>query len=312
MSDDAVTPDPGPSPEPNPEPADALPPLPAPRFDTQPYREYKPPAVVGSLLFLTSMSVAGFLVGLVVSFIALKIFYLLFIFPVCIGIALGAIGNWLVRFIRVREKFVLWAAGVLVAVATMFGWHFGYYLSELNDAEQQRPGARAIILNDPLAFFRLLDRRAERGLTILRRGRVEQNVGYVGSYAYWVFEMFLMGLMAYTLFKTAGAEPLCDRCQGWKRSRYLGRMTTVPPELVTGPLLDGQLLTLVDRATVTDDICLRFKAAICPTCKTAAPVDITLEQLAPNEKGHIKTTVLEQVRYPGDVLPFLDARRERA
>jgi hypothetical protein len=313
MNDDAVTPEPDPLPGPSAEaePAAPAPGLPAPRFDTQPYYVYNPPAPTGALLLLTGMSVAGFLVGLIASVISHWL-YLVVIFPIGMGVVLGGIGSFLVKFGKARAKFVLWSAGAIAGLATMFGLHVGYFVSELNELEGRVPGVRAVVLRDPTAFFRFLDMRAERGVVIGKGGQADKNLGYEGSYVYWVFEMGLIGYIAFIIFSQSAATPLCERCQGWKSERYLGRMTPVPAELVTGPLLDGDLLTLVDRATVTDDVCLRFKATFCPACGPLAPVDVTLERLAPNEKGHIKTSVLEQVRYPGDVLPLLDARRERA
>jgi hypothetical protein len=313
MNDDAVTPEPDPLAEPSAEPAAPAPApaLPAPRFDTQPYYEYNPPAPTGALLLLTGMSVAGFLVGLIASVISNWI-YLVIIFPAIMGAVLGGIGTFLVRAGKARAKFVLWAAGAITGLATMFGMHVGYFVSELNELEGRIPGVRAMVLRDPWAFFRFWDMRAERGIVIGKGGQADKNLGYEGSYGYWAFETVIIGWIAFAIFHQAAGAPLCERCQGWRVERYLGRMTPVPAELVTGPLLDGHLLTLVDRATVTDDVCLRFKATLCPACGPLAPVDVTLERLAPNEKGYIKISVLEQVRYPGEVLPLLDARRERA
>jgi hypothetical protein len=317
MTSDAITPEPDPRPEPGgitPEPGATNPePPPAPRFDTEPYRVVNPAPFLGTMVLLFVLPVAGLVIGLVASVIA-QWFYLVILFPVGMGVLAGLVGMFLVTVGKARGTFVLLSAAVAVAATTVLGLQFGKFIRFLNVLEEKHPGVRAMALRDPSAFRKFMDFQAEQGVTIGRPGRGDKgmNLGYAGSYIYWLVEAGLVGVMAFTLMRAAASVPLCERCRRWKQERVLGQLPAVPAELVSGPLIDGELLTLLERATESGGEGFVLKVAACPECGPEACADVTLEQQTRNKKGEVATRQIGRVRYPGAVLPLLDARRGQA
>jgi hypothetical protein len=306
MTSDAVTPEP----DSRPQPGDiTLEPLAGRRFDAEPYRITGPAPLAGMLLLIIALPAAGLAIGLLTSYIA-QWLYLVILFPFAMGALAGGVGWVLVRVGKAHTPAILWSATVLTALATILGLHFGHYLRALNAAEQQVPGVLARGISDPSMFGRYIDNSAEEGVTIARRhrrGDKSLNLGYVGSYIYWAAEAGFIGYVLFLILRSAAQASLCEHCRRWKNERLLGQLPEGPPDLFGGSLLDGNLLTLLEHTTAAGQEGLVLKAAICPSCKAEATVDIALVEVTRNSKGYKRTRQLDRVRYPGDVLAFLDA-----
>jgi hypothetical protein len=304
VTNDSITP------EPDPRPEDATPERPSPpRFDTEPYRVTGPSPLAGTLLLIAVLPVAGLLVGLLGSYIS-QWFNPVVLFPLAMGALVGGMGWVLVKAGKARGPVVLEVATVLTAGVTILGLHYGQYFRQLNAWEQQFPGILARGVSSPREFGRYIDREAEDGVTIGKPdiGNKVINLGYVGSYIYWIVEAGFVGFMIFVLLRLGAEAPLCELCQRWKKERMLGLLSDRPPDLVSGLLLDGHVLTLLKQARLYGEEGLVLKAAACPACGPEASVDVALEQLTRNAKGQKQTKKLERVRYPGEVLAFLDAR----
>jgi hypothetical protein len=285
-----------------------------PRFDVEPYRDTRPLPVGGTLALLLGMSAAGLAVGSIASFVA-QWFYLAVIFPLGMGLLAGGAGQYLVRMGKARGRLACGLAAVLTGVVTILAFHFGGFLRELAVAEPQAPGTRARALRDPAEFVRYVERRAEEGVTVggslLRRAK-PMRWRHGEFYVYWGLEALVVTLAAVAPLRLASAVPPCERCGRWQEERPLGLVPHGPADEVTGPLRAGELLALLAAAAPPGDDGLLLKAAVCPGCGAEAPVVVSLERRKPDAKGRTDATPLDRVRYPGAVLPFLDARAGRA
>jgi hypothetical protein len=283
------------------------------RFNTEPYRVTGPSPPAGTLLLVMVLPAAGFLIGLVTSLFA-QWLYLTVVYPIAMGSLAGVVGWALIRIGKARGPIVIGVATVLTAATTMLGLHFGIFMRRMSLLDNQQPGLRATALSNPKFFFLDMNQRAEEGVTIRKpgsgwaRGR-GVNVGYAGSYVYWAVEVALAGLMVWTILRAAAERPLCEICRRWKAERLLGTLPRTQPDLVLGPLRDGHLLALLADAEPVGPEGLRLKAAFCPECEARATVDVALDEVGLNARRRRQTKRFERVRYAGDVLAFLDARR---
>jgi hypothetical protein len=308
MSSDAITPNPNPNPKPNAEAAPA--PEPPPRFDTEPYRLTNAHPPLGTLLLLTALPAAGVLIGLLTSIVAQRL-YLVVLFPALMGLAAGGVGWVLVKVGKARGPALIATAAGITAIAMMAGFHFGVFLHVVNEEIKNQPDIQMADLVDLKTFANFIDARAEDGVTIGKPGREDKgiNLGYAGSYVYWLAEIGFAGYVIFVTLRTAASTPLCERCRRWKREWQLKLLPATAPEVVREPLHEGDLLTLLTRWPATGAEGLALKAAACPTCGPEGTVDVALEVVRVNHKGGQVAERVDCVRYPGTVLPFLDSWR---
>jgi hypothetical protein len=286
----------------------------APRFDAVPYRSAGSSPFGGTLLLFAGLAIAGLAVGLIASLVA-QVLYLVVIFPIVMGLLVGGAGAVLVKRGKVRGPMAIAAASVLAAVVTMLGMHLGVYLKALREIDKQVPGIMAQALSDPMVFVRFVDSRAREGVTIghgRARGGNGMNLGYAGSYIYWLVEMGFVGFIAFGLMRTASQQPLCELCQGWKKERTVGCLPDGNTDVASGALLEGHLLTLLQHTDPSGPTGLILKAASCPDCGPRSTVDVALVQVSLNAKGQQQWKEISRVSYPGDALAFLDAPKKPA
>jgi hypothetical protein len=303
MSSDAITPEPAPQRAPAP-PA-------APRFVTEPYQPDGNAPFLGTLLTFAGLIGAGALVGALTGFVH-QWFYLVFLFPVVMGLAVGAAGMGLVKAFKLRNSLLAGLAAVLGGVTTQTAMHYVDYQRFLGQVEEKLPGTRAELAAKGFGLPQFIDFRAREGVTIGRLGHGDKgiNLGYYGSYVYWGLEVLLIAGIALVMLRAAAAAPFCAACSGWKERRYLARVDTPAHEQVE-TLRDGELVGLLQRSWPAKGEGLLLKASVCPRCGADAPVDVALESHTTNEKGEKKVKELAHFTYPGDVLPFLDAPLRR-
>src|SRR5918999_1394985 len=105
------------------DPAPAAPPSsPAPRFNVAQYRPAGGFTSAGVMMLVGALLVAGGVLGFVVHLVS-QAFYLIILFPVLIGVALGWIGVRMVKQGRVRSPLLGGVAGLLGGVLAMFMVH---------------------------------------------------------------------------------------------------------------------------------------------------------------------------------------------
>ncbi len=287
----AGTPPPAPLPQPQ------QPPLPAVSFPTDPYWPDGGVPVGGLFGMIALTLLAGVAVGVVAGLIRLG-FYLVLIFPILMGAAVGGAGYGAVTLCKVRNRFLAAMTGVLAGCVTMLAMHFVSYVFFVNKFGVQ------------IGFGRYIDELAKVGVRInsTRGGNPRDkgiNLGYVGSYIYWLVEAAIVAGFAGAMMGTRAGKPFCRRCGSWKTQHNLG-VLFLPRADAADFFEAGELSRLVDPANPPGEGPITLTVWWCPYCLDEAPVDAALAQTVQGKKN-VKVTQLGMRTYPGEALPVFRA-----
>lgn len=304
MSNDAITPEPNPDPIPPEAAAEATPP---PRFQTQPYVPDGSAKPLGLALTLGGGLVAAVLVGFLAGFIG-QWFYLVVLFPFIIGFALGGAGIGLIKVGKLRNPLLAGIAAGLSGVMAMGTMHYVNYQRDLDTAAVKLAVDRAALENG-ISFARYLDLSAQEGVTISRATGKDKgmNLGYVGSYIYWLVEMILVAGVAWVMMRKTAAAPFCASCNTWKNDRPLAMVTVPAEDMAVRAVQEGDVVSLLSCAGPIQAQGLLLKTAVCPRCGAEGEVDVALERVTKNSKGQKQMTLVTRATYPGEVLRFLQS-----
>jgi hypothetical protein len=273
------------------------------RFAAEPYRAEGgfslPGFVLAFLLTILGAVLAGSLAGWVS-----KWFYLVLLFPGGIGVLVGLAGAAGASWGKLRNRglaMFLGIDGACVALAVVHYVMFRHFLAEL---EKTMPGAAELRFSWP-ALVSFIDQSAVAGVEIIDRGNKPMNLGYYGSYIYWLLEIVLVAVIAGAIIASRAAEPFCTACQSWKTVRPLGRIQ-VPRDVALEVITSGELGRLAGHNVGVGPGRLSLEAAVCSDCGSAATVDISFKEVTVDNKGTEKLTKLAHVTYPGEALPVLE------
>jgi hypothetical protein len=253
---------------------------------------------VGGLFAMLSLTLlAGVAVGVLIGLIRLG-FYLVLVFPIAMGAAVGAAGLGAVVLGKVRSRLLAAGTGLLAGCVTILAMHFVSYLFFLS-----KFGVQA-------SFGQYIDALAKAGVTInsTRGGGPRDkgmNLGYVGSYIYWFVEMAIVaGFAAGMMGKRAG-KPFCSACGSWKTEHHLG-VLFLPRADAMDYFEAGELSRLVGPQNPPGEGPIGLSVWWCPYCLDAAPVDAALAQSVQGKKS-VKVTPLGTRTFPGEALPVFRA-----
>jgi len=175
------------------------------------------------------------------------------------------------------------------------------FLGELDKNEDFR---RALLVDSVFSF---IDYRAYQGVEISsgRGGKRDKgiNLGYVGSYIYWVAEALVVAGLAFFTMKGEAAQPFCGACELWKVGEPWGPLSHA-----------GEIKTALEEGRVEqfgfDPTSSTHHAVVtafrCPECGDAGEIDIRIEGMTTNAKGEVQRTQLLQATYPGEAYPALE------
>lgn len=309
MSSENITPEPQPESVPSaitPEPVPEEAPPPPPRFEVQPYTPDGNFPPLGLALTLGGGLAAAVLVGFLASFIA-QWFYLVILFPFLIGMALGGIGMAFIKVGKLRNPLLAGIAAGLSGVMAMGAMQYFNYQRTLDTAAKTLAVDRSE-LESQISFAQYIDLRAKEGVTISRAGHNKDkgmNLGYVGSYIYWLVEMTIVAGTAWAMMRKSAAAPFCVSCNSWKNERSLAMLTVPAEDMAVQAVQEGDVVSLLACAGPLQPVGLLLKTAVCPHCGAEGEVDITLERVTKNSKGQQQKTTVTRATYPGEVLSFL-------
>lgn len=312
MSSDNITSEPNPDPTPSalpPEPVAE--PTPPPHFEAQPYVPDGNFPPLGLALTLGGGLVAAVLVGWLAGFIG-QWFYLVVLFPIVIGLALGGIGMVFIKVGKLRSPLLAGIAAGLSGIMAMGTMHYVNYQRALDEAAKQMPVARDA-LEQGISFAKYLDLSAEEGVTIGRAAAHNDkgmNLGYVGSYLYWLVEVFVVAAVAWTMMWKEASSPFCVPCNSWKKQQPLAMVAVPTEDVAVRAIQDGDVVQLLQCAGPIEAQGLLLKTAVCPCCGADGEVDVFLDRVTKNSKGEQKTATVARATYPGEVLRFLHGGAE--
>ncbi len=274
-----------------------IPPTPPPlRFDAVRFQPDGAAPLTGLLLTALFACAAAVVTGAIVSFCH-QWFYLVVLFPLGMGLAVGIAAAGGVRLGKVRNMWAAAALGFTGGVLVMLMSHLGDYLLTLRHLNQMNPGAH-------LTFTEFVDLRARQGVTIGKAGAGAgqgMNLGYYGSYIYWFVEFLFACVVAAAIPGGAAMVPFCQACQSWKAKRVLGKMA-VGKEAVVEIVDGGELLRLLGPGRPAGHPVV-FTAHVCPHCEDQDTVEINIQEVVTNKKGVPRYTDLGTWSYGGEAWP---------
>jgi len=300
-------------------------------FPTTPYQPDGGYTTGGLLMLLAALAASGAVLGYIAHIIS-QWFYLILIFPLFIGFAIGAVGIRMVNKGRVRNPWLGGLAGFLAGIFAMMSMHYFDYEHFRSTLSGVPPALRAMAqlppdqipqdrppdltaeqwlhINQILPLLRIhsfpqfMDWQARAGVTISGRHGSGINLGHTGSYIYWFIEMLIVAGITFAMVHEATTEPYCRHCDRWKTKKTLGYLSGDPQTLTTA-LNTGDLTNLAAAQPTAAETPLRLSAAACDACLGKNPIDLKLEQITKDKKNNTETKTLTHITCPPEVLPTI-------
>jgi len=254
-------------------------------------------SLTGLPVLVLALGCGAVALGWLASFIG-QWFYLVFFFPLGLGFGLVFIGVAVSGVAKMRNLGVGALLGLLAGVLTMVSMHYFDYLRSL----QGVPGG-----GDSLSFLQYLDQQATQGVVLGQRGG-GFNLGYTGSWIYWVVEMLIVAGISLLGMVGSAMTPFCVKCDRWKEEKKLGTLDHDNPDLIKGFFTEGDLESL--RPFVTQGSVpgrFHFTAHICPSCRHRESIVVKLEDKKSSDKEEETSTELAQLTFPGAALKEFEA-----
>ena len=318
---------------------------PALTFDVEPYRADGGFHWSGVSLVIGVLGIAGPVLGFVAHLIG-QWFWLILIFPIFLGFALGGIGTLALRWGKVRSPWVGGIAGFLGGCGAMLMMHYCDYLDFRAEQEKAPEEARRFakfmsemraknpnfpipqlgpghdnakernnleeLLKDLAVtdFPGFMHRTAERGVQIkgshdFGKNDKGMNLGYYGSIIYWLVEVLLVAGVAFAVMRKAAAAPFCRTCDQWKAKKPLGSLQP-PAEVAIQALREGDIGRFVQAQPALGGDEVTVTAAVCPICAQSGTVDLEVQHVTKDSRGHKTAKTVAYTTYPGEALPVLE------
>jgi hypothetical protein len=271
--------------------------LPAASFPSARYAPDGGCPVGGFFALLWLALLAGALIGGLGGLLHL-VFWFPLVFAGLVGGGVGAVAAGAVVLGQVRNRLVAGLVGLFAGLVAYVAVHFTQYVAS---------GALA----NGLSFGGYVNAVARHGVTISdgRSTSKPWNLGYTGSYIYWLLELGIAGAIAAGIPAARAGKPFCDACGSWKTSHKLG-VLFLDREAAKVYLEGGELGRLADPNEPPGEGPLTLSAWWCPHCLDAAPVEAELQQTIQKKKG-VKVMNLGCRTFPGAALPVLRALCDR-
>jgi hypothetical protein len=207
------------------------------------------------MILLVAILVGGAVIGALFSLVS-SLFYLVFLFPLLMGVIGGILIAIAVRSGKVRNPLVALISGLLIGIV-MYGSMWAVNYLQFRNVEKSVIVSRAPTTN-PADVDTFIDQTlavktgssgfpgyvlltGQEGVSIGRvgSGRNALNLGPTFSWVYWGLELLLILWLASTLGRSPAREPFCEACERWyPRPALLGTLGSSRTKEVLG-LIDG-------------------------------------------------------------------------
>lgn len=314
------------------------------RFTVERYHSDGGFTASGIALLAVAAFATAVILGAVASFGG-QFFYLVFLFPVLIGLGVGLASAGAVRLGHVRNITIAGVCAFVAGCLAMFTMHYFDYrqfqstmreeldglppqvaavmdrLPDMIATRAQQPAEMQRLIDqlekEPLQlkallvrdFFGYVDFAAHVGVSIGHGQDIGKNadrginLGYIGTYLYWLIEVAVVAIIAFAVAVMAANNPYCAQCNSWKKPRALGSLAS-PPQAAIEALEQGELNRLGQCGPSSSPGTIAVSASVCPSCQESSTVDVKLEQVTKTKKGDSKKDIAH-VTYPGAALPAL-------
>jgi hypothetical protein len=305
---------------------------PLPKFDVTAYRPDGGFAMSGMGMLISALVLLGAALGFVAHWVS-QWLYLILIFPCAIGLVLGAVGRRMVKSGRVRNPLLGGLAGFLGGVLAMTMMHYFDYETFKSATAARKPDfiefahlptedrEAAYRSNDVPAnersdielavralnsFPGYMDLQAHEGVQLNKAtgGGKGINLGYWGSYVYWIIEVLIVAGITFGMVKGATAEPYCRPCDQWKQPNVLGFFNG-DAGAAAQAVAAGDLEALRNTGPTSEVTNVRLTANGCASATPECTVDVKLDHLTADSNGNIKENALAHATYPVQALEHL-------
>jgi hypothetical protein len=221
-------------------------PLPLSIDEPRPYSSDGGFTITGMMLTMVVGALVALVVGLLAGVIG-QYFYLVLLFPIAIGGAVAGVQVAVIGRSKVRNPLVCGFAGLVagvIAVATMHYVDYVVFQQEMVAAEMEFRASKQMLTDivdqadrdafaaalaeyeaDPAvaearnigSFVAYIDWAAKQGveLTSSTGTRSGGNLGYAGTYVYWIFEALVIAGMCVVMTRSRASQPFCVNCESW-------------------------------------------------------------------------------------------------
>jgi hypothetical protein len=192
-------------------------------FDVEPYQPTGRVPVIGALLLAVLLLIAATALGIVGSIIE-QYYWLIVVFPLALGLALGGVTAFAVWLSRIDAPWFATLMTIAASLYLVFAFHFSDYVM-------------TIVLGNPpaefrqMSFLQYLDLKTKIGVEFHgsgappaaanQRNRNTNRITDGGVYALWAFEAILMIIGACMMGRAFLSTPMCDECGAWKGGKEL-------------------------------------------------------------------------------------------
>jgi hypothetical protein len=306
----------------------------APLLPVHPYRPDGGFDLTGVMFLFTSLMLTGAVLGYVAHFVN-DLFWLILVFPLLIGLFVGAVGVRIVKSARIRNPMVGAAAGLAGGLFAMLCTHYFDYKQFADQAIAANPDVAQVIALSPeekeevirssdepdelRAFFAAFDSfsgymnlSAREGVSISNHGGKGINLGYYGTWIYWIVEVLVVAGITLAMVRGETKNPYCVHCGQWKTPSTLGSFGD--PAGALQALGRGDLAGLVaakPTAILNDTVLYAHGCATCAGAQTTA--DYKFVRFVATKDGKTQEQPLTHVSWPGATLvPVKDLFKEPA
>jgi hypothetical protein len=245
------------------------------------------------------------------------------VFPLGIGFGLALVGALVVNLAKMRNAIMAAILGLISGVVAIVAMHYFDYQRFLNERQELLAAVPPININnlpmnrmDPEAaeaiqklkevravnsFTSFMHFQATQGVSIGKIGQGGANLGFVGTWIYWVVELMAVAAMVTFALKMYAASPFCTECNTWKEERKLGTLQR-NDEDIEAWLRKGKIERLPELDPAPTGGNLIFTAAVCPNCKSESSITVKVEEVTKDKKGEEQKKELIHLVYSGEAL----------
>ncbi|GEM_PF-4572705 len=223
----------------------------------------------GLINLTLSLLLASIALGFAANWVS-QFFYLIVLFPLGMGFVLLLVGNWMVHQYKIRNRQICTVTGLLGALLMFVSMHYFEFrnfskemhanpnwenveplaemtLEEVNadsapedrvTAEEFEDLKRVVAASN--SFMGYLHFAAHIGVEI-GRSSSEINLGYVGTWIYWLLEMGLTAAFVAFTLRSEADKPFCTHTESWMDQSNVIAQVQGDPNAILGILESGSL-----------------------------------------------------------------------
>jgi hypothetical protein len=311
------------------------------RFPAERYRHDGGCTAGGVALLTATGLVTAAIAGAIGSFIS-QWFYLVLLFPLLIGFAVGMAAVWAIKVGHVRNSLIAGVVGFLSGLMAMFVMHycdFARFNSEMRATLEKEPPQVAELLSqlpnlvatrdnqppqiqefidnlkrDPEAFRALMvhdlpsyfDFSAHVGVSINSYHSIgDKDRGLnLGYVGSYIYWGVEVLMVAMITYFCASFAAAEPYCMTCNTWKVKQPIGSLQPPVETAvdALKQGELARLQENRPMPGACPIRVIADICPKCATNSPIDVKLLHVTRGKKNEEKLKTLTHVTLPGAAL----------